>query len=309
MITHQYTIAALVFFCIAGGIYAVLTIFDARQSRIRARLDLLQGNDESIGSTVDAGAATTFFPRFSQLLLGFLPHWGGDNSQLLQRLTQAGIYQQSAVANFLVIKSLLTVVPPIVTVAVALGWSLRIDYALLAGCMLGAFGAIAPGLWLDRRTTQQHRMLRCSLPDFLDLMIVCLEGGLSIQESVRRVGEELQLAHPQLGTELAIVQRDIELGSSVAQALKRFATRSNYEGVRTLSTFIRESQRFGTNLSEALRLHSDMLRSQREQAAEEMAQKAAVKILLPTLLCIFPAIFVVLVGPAIIQIQEAFATK
>jgi tight adherence protein C len=91
--------------------------------------------------------------------------------------------------------------------------------------------------------------------------------------------------------------------------LKRFATRTQYEGVRTLCTFVREAQRFGTNLSQALRLHSDMLRSQREQAAEEMAQKAAVKILLPTLLLIFPAIFVVLVGPALIQIQEAFAAR
>jgi tight adherence protein C len=194
-------------------------------------------------------------------------------------------------------------------VIVAFTWPLPLDKTIIAGCLLGAFGSILPGLWLDHRIALRLRMLRRSLPDFLDLMIVCLEGGLSIQESVRRVSEELQLAHPALAVELGIVQRDIELGASVASALKRFAVRSDYEGVRTLSTFVREAQRFGTNLSDALRLHADMLRTQRESAAEEMAQKASVKVLLPTLLCIFPAIFVVLVGPALIQIQEAFAAK
>jgi tight adherence protein C len=140
-------------------------------------------------------------------------------------------------------------------------------------------------------------------------MIVCLEGGLSLQETIRRVSDELRLAHPALASELGFVQRDIELGATVDQALKRFATRTDYEAVRTLSTFIREAQRFGTNITDALRSHADMLRSQREQAAEESAQKASVKILIPTLLLIFPATFVVIVGPAVIQIHEAFAAK
>jgi tight adherence protein C len=164
-------------------------------------------------------------------------------------------------------------------------------------------------LWLDKQVARQHLLLGKSLPDFLDLMIVCLQGGLSLQETIRRVGDELRLAHPTLAFELSIVQRDTDLGASIEQALKRFAARSGYEGVRTLSTFIREAQRFGTNITEALRSHADMLRSQREQVAEESAQKAAVKILLPTMLLIFPAIFVVAVGPALIQIQQAFAGK
>jgi tight adherence protein C len=99
------------------------------------------------------------------------------------------------------------------------------------------------------------------------------------------------------------------LGSTIDQALRRFAMRSNCEGVRTLSTFVREAQRFGTKLTEALRNHADMLRSQREQSAEEQARQASVKILMPMMLLILPAIFVVLVAPAIIQIHEAFAAK
>jgi tight adherence protein C len=273
-----------VFIGVVAG--ALFSLFDPYHSRMKARVDLLHGDDKSSGGAESAKAASAIFPRLSHVILQVTPHRAIDRDRLLQRLSQAGIYSPTAVSNFFVIKSLLTVVPPVVSLVVTLVWSLRMDMALLVGCGIGALGPILPGLWLDRRTTRQHRMLRRSLPDFLDVMIVCLEGGLSIQESVRHVGEELQLVHPGLAMELVIVQRDIELGSSVSQALKRFAVRSNYDGVRTLGTFIRESQCFGTNLSEALRLHADMLRSQREQAAEETAQKAAVKILLPTLLCI-----------------------
>jgi tight adherence protein C len=140
-------------------------------------------------------------------------------------------------------------------------------------------------------------------------MIVCLEGGLSLQETLRRVNEELQLAHPVFAAELSVVQQDIDVCASPDQALKRWAARTDFEGIRTLSTFIRESQKFGTQITDALRNHAEMMRSQREQCAEENAQKAAVKILIPTLLLIFPAIFVVLVGPAVIQIQQAFAAK
>jgi len=152
-------------------------------------------------------------------------------------------------------------------------------------------------------------MLSRTLPDLLDLMIVCLEGGLSLQATFHRVTEEVNLSHGQLAQELLIVQGDIDLGATIDQALKRFAQRTQYEGVKSLHAFVREAQRFGTNISEALQSHADMLRVQRQQSLEEQAQKAAVTMLLPTLLLILPAVFVVLVGPAVIEIQLAFAGK
>jgi tight adherence protein C len=138
-------------------------------------------------------------------------------------------------------------------------------------------------------------------------MIVCLDSGLSLQGTILRVSDELRIAHPTLAGELEIVERDMALGAAVDVALKRFADRSGFEGIRTMSTFVRESQRFGTELADALRTHAEMLRYQRAQAAEETAQKASVKILLPVLLLILPAVFVVLAGPAAIQIQAAFS--
>ena len=178
---------------------------------------------------------------------------------------------------------------------------------LFVGAALGLILFALPMAWLRHRAAKQSAELRHALPDFLDLMIVCLEGGLSVQGALVRVATEIRIAHPRLGTELQIVQRDVELGATIDVAFRNFANRSGLDAVRTLSSFIREAQRFGSQLSGALRSHAEMLRHQREQAAEEQAQKASLKMLFPTLLLILPAVFVVLVGPAAIKIQEAFS--
>jgi tight adherence protein C len=287
-----------------------LNIWDPYQSRVRIRISELQGSGaaERLAETAQPSASAAAEAKRAGLVALLAPFQIEDRSKLQQRLNKAGIYHPAAISRLFVARFVLIMLPPAFAIVAAFLKYLPMETALLVGSLAGGFGSIAPSLWLDRAISRRHLLLRKSLPDFLDLMIVCLEGGLSLQETIRRVGDELRIVHPALAFELSIVQRDIELGATVDQALKRFANRSDYEGVRSLSTFIREAQRFGTNITEALRNHADMLRSQREQAAEENAQKASVKILLPTLLLIFPAIFVVLVGPAIIQIQEAFSS-
>jgi tight adherence protein C len=298
----------VVFTC---GTYLIARMFDPHQVHVRARVnELLETSGRSGAREATAAApANAYTPAVLEILQRAVPLRSVDRSTLQQRLITAGLHGPAAMPWLLAAKGFLVIIPPAAATIAGLCGYVPIDMAALGGCAAGGIGALLPTFWLDRRVAKRHLLLRKSLPDFLDLMIVCLEGGLSLQETIRRVSDELQLAHPTLAAELGIVQRDVELGATIDQALKRFAQRTEYEGVRTLSTFIRESQRFGTNITEALRNHADMLRSQREQAAEEAAQKAAVKILLPTLLLIFPAIFVVLVGPALIQIQEAFAAK
>jgi tight adherence protein C len=311
VLVHQELILPFIFVGVAGGVYALLAIVDPYWFRVRARVSEIQRATDHRGLVATSALPTEsgLRARMANFLRYLVPFRISDRARLQQRFAKAGIYSPSAMSKFFIVKLLLMAGPPLIAVSIGLTELLRFDKSLLVGCVIGGFGSLAPSLWLDRQISRRHLLLRKSLPDFLDVMIVCLEGGLSLQETIRRVGDELRLVHPALATELSIVQRDIELGASVDQALKRFATRSDYEGVRTLSTFFRETQRFGTNITEALRSHSDMLRSQREQAAEENAQKAAVKILIPTLLLIFPAIFVILVGPAVIQIHEAFAVK
>jgi tight adherence protein C len=309
---NQYDLIPTALFAVVScATYLIMRLASAQYFRVQSRVDELLAVQGA--GNWQHGSNSRILATLTSVIVGFtrrttLEHVTNPIG-LQQRLVKAGIYGPAATSWFFVAKLALMLTPPIVAAtANACGFSMMKNF-LLFGFAAGGIGALAPGFWLDRKIAARHTALRRSLPDFLDLMNVCLEAGLSLQETIRRVNEELQFAHPILAYELEIVQRDIDLSCSIDQALRRFAVRTDCEGVRTLSTFIRESQRFGTQITDALRNHADMLRSQREQLAEENAQKAAVKILLPTLLLIFPAIFVVMVGPAVIQVQEAFAAK
>jgi tight adherence protein C len=311
MLEGQALLMIGIFVAVSVGAYALMLIYDPYRAHVSSRMEELQNQGLQASTTVRARSDATLDSDSRPTGLGSLlvAFRGGERARWQQRLTKAGIYHPAALPRLFFARLLLIVAPPLAAVVLSFYGLARMETALLIGCSVGGFGAIVPSFWLDRAITRYHLRLRRSLPDFLDLMIVCLEGGMSLQETIRRVSDELRIVHPSLAFELGLVQRDMELGSTVDMALKRFATRTDDEAIRALSTFIREAQRFGTNITEALRNHAEMLRSQREQAAEENAQKASVKILIPTLLLIFPAIFVVLVGPAVIQIQEAFGAK
>jgi tight adherence protein C len=308
-------------FCIMLGVFGAVFLggcgialwLDRYHGQLNARLRNLPG-DTSLSVPGGKGApspAVQSIKRAPATSTGKTNRWISDRNedrrQTQARMVQAGIYNPTALFSFFLMKWGLTIVPPLL--GFLAGWLGVIDLraGLMWGSAGGTLGMILPSLWLERRIKHRHCVFRQSLADFLDLMIVCLESGLSLQGTIQRVGDELQIAHPELAGELNIVQRDINFGATVDASLRRFAERSGYEGIRSLATFVREAQRFGTQLTEALRLHADMLRNQRELAAEETAQKAAVKILFPTLLLILPAVFVVLAGPAAIQIQQAFA--
>src|SRR5262249_38309187 len=145
------------------------------------------------------------------------------------------------------------------------------------------------------------------LPDFLDVVVICLEGGLSLPATFQRVAGELRLVHPLLAAEMGTVGRATMLGQSTGEALRDFAERCDLDEVRTLASVVHQSERFGAGVVKTLRVHAEILRAQRLLYAEEMAQKASVKIIFPTLLFIFPAIFLVLAGPAAFQLMEMFS--
>ncbi len=168
-------------------------------------------------------------------------------------------------------------------------------------------GVLAPGLWLDKQKKKRQTDIRRALPDALDLLVVCVEAGLSLPAALVRVTKELRTAYPMLSMELIIVHREVQLGHSTGEALRRFADRFDLEELRSLSSVVRQAERFGASIVNALRVHAETLRHKRTEQARERAQKATVKILFPTLLCIFPAIFVVVVGPAAFGIIEMFS--
>ncbi|MBI1346361.1 hypothetical protein GC163_08725 [bacterium] len=230
-----------------------------------------------------------------------------EHGKLQSRLLHAGIYSPWALSKLLVIKTILMIAPPVIG-SIADSLDGASDHrGLYLGIAGGAIGMLLPGLWLDRLKHRRHVIFARSLPDFLDMLVTCLEAGMSIEAALQRVSDELQFVHPILGGEMKAVQTQIDLGATPDAALRSLADRTDYDSLRSLSTVVQQARRFGTGVAEALRQHANALRIQREQVAEEKAQKASVQILMPTMLLIFPAIFVVLAGPAAIKLSESFA--
>jgi len=295
----------LLFGGVSGATYLVIQYVGSVDRRIDNRLRELTGDHSGI-EALRSASHTAIEQTFGGVFRQYRKIYANRDSFEV-RLTAAGVYSRKAVTLFLASRLAVLILPPTVCIALAgigiLGWRTTV----MLGCLLGLLAIVAPGAWLSRRIAIRTREISGSMADFLDLCIVCLDGGLSLQATMRRVTGEIQASHPVLSQELMMVLRDVDMGITIGDSMRRFADRSNAEFVRTFSTFVRETQRFGTPLADAMREFAETLRIQSEHAAEERAQKAAVKILLPTLLFLFPAVFVVVVGPAVIQIYEALS--
>ena len=293
-------------FLLSGGLGLLLLKLDRDRSRSLARLrDLTESGAHARPRSRLGGLLVAIVPRVGELIL---PSEGETRNRLQQRLTRAGLYRSWSLRLFLGVKVLMVIGMP-VTVALV-PWLLGLlkpTTALVAAVLATGGGLIAPGLWLDARTRKHHGSLRSALPDALDMLVLCLEGGVSMTSAIQRISAELQMAHPLLGAEISIIQREMQMGLSAGDAFKKFADRCDLEVVRDLAAVLLQSERFGAGVVKALRLHADASRVERQQRAEEMAQKASVKILFPTLLCIFPAIFIVILGPAAFQITTMMA--
>jgi tight adherence protein C len=209
---------------------------------------------------------------------------------------------------FLGVKLLLMVTPALAGLAAGTVGITTVQYGVIGGACLGVLGMIGPSFWLDRKKNKRQARFRRALPDALDVLVICLEGGLSMPGALRRISGELRAAHPELAAELNIVQREVQLGRSTGDALQQMGIRTDLEEVRSLASVVTQSEKFGASLVKSLRVHADTLRLRRQQRAEQMAAKAATFVLFPTLLFIFPAIFVVILGPAAFQIMESFGS-
>ncbi len=170
-----------------------------------------------------------------------------------------------------------------------------------------AAGFILPDMWISRRIKARQQTLRLSLPDALDLLVICMEAGLGLDQALLYVGQELRLAHPELCEEFDMVNAEMHVGKTRIDALRSLATRTGVEDLQALVATLVQTDRFGTSVAQSLRIHSDDLRVKRRQRAEEMAAKTTVKMVFPLVLFIFPALFVVILGPAVITMMQTFS--
>jgi tight adherence protein C len=169
-----------------------------------------------------------------------------------------------------------------------------------------AFGFFIPRFLLKKKLEQRQRLIRLGLPDALDLTVICVEAGLSLDQAMMRVGEDLRTAHPELSGEFHLFDLETRAGKPRVEALRNLAERTGVDDIRALVGTLIQTDRFGTSVAQALRVHSESLRTERRQRAEEQAAKTTVKMIIPLVLFVMPSLIFVTVGPAVIQLMHIF---
>ena len=235
--------------------------------------------------------------RLSKLL----PRSPKDMSNLQRTLTRAGYHSSRALLVYSVAEVALPIVFFFGTIMV-LGFAA----GLVPGLVLALVGYYAPSFYVGYRTSERQRAIRNGLPDALDLLTVCVEAGSGLDQAVAKAGEELRLPHPALAEELSLLTTEIRAGKTRVEAFRNLSKRTGVDEVRSLVSMLTQTDRFGTSIAEALRVHADMSRTKRRQLAEERAGKVGVKLVFPLALCLFPALYIVCFGPVVVRIYHAF---
>ena len=299
----------LLMFCITGmvGLAAYglsRLLMGETDEKLRQRLSTNEP-DGNGASRPGASAGETVVPilqRIGQAAASpFMPKSRETISGLRKSLGYAGIYSPMAIKLVTGAKAIALCVG----LVGGYGLGLAIDNMLL-GIPVGALLAYyVPKIWLRIKINENQRKLTIGLPDALDLMVVCVEAGLTVDSAMQRVGQELGLAHPALSRELGIAHMETRVGLSRSEALKNLGVRTGNPALQSLASMLIQAERFGTSIAGALRIHAESLRTKRTHAAEEMAAKASVKLSFPLVLFIFPATFIVLAGPTVINLMRS----
>lgn len=229
-----------------------------------------------------------------------LPRSPKEMTRLRRHLAGAGHYGFSTA----VIYSLAELLLPLLLGGAVLLWLGVRGGWVLAG-LAGVLGYLLPGLWLQRETVLRRKAIQHGLPDALDLFIVCMEAGSSLDQAIVKATDELEISHPALTEELRFVTTEIRAGKPRLEAFRNFSKRTGVDDVRTLVALLVQTDRFGTSVAQALRTHASQARIKRRQLAEERARKIGVKLVFPLVLLLFPGVYVICIGPAVIAIYRA----
>lgn len=225
-----------------------------------------------------------------------------NESETRRFLTQAGYRSSNAVPMYVGLRVVLGLGLAVLGFVMAGVMGLRPALAVGTAVYMGAVGFIFPVLIVRSKRKGRQKELRLALPDALDLLVVCVEAGLALNQALQRVAIETRHISQVMTEELALVNLEIRAGTDREQALMNLAERTGLDDIRSLVTMLIQTDRFGTSIAQSLRVQSDTLRMKRRQRAEEAAAKTAIKMVFPLVFCIFPALFVVILGSGLIQI-------
>jgi tight adherence protein C len=273
-----------------------------RQTTLRRLSQVVSRADDSSVLRSLASAPGSRLEKLVKPFQRIMPRNSADVSIVQKRLARAGYREQSYINIFYSSKVLVPMALCLVaTVTQLYTYSPLFVYALAAG-----LGYLAPDFWLNNRIAARKMKLSLGLPEALDLLVICVEAGLSVDKATMRTAEELQISQPAIADEMNLVYLEQRAGRPRAEAWKNFGERTDVDTIRSLASILIQADKFGTSVGKTLRTHAEALRTRRRQDAEEKAAKTTVKLTFPLVLFIFPSLFVVTLGPSMIVMLEGF---
>lgn len=296
----------LVFLATGTLAFAVMAFAQVRGAVKRRAMGISNDNEQAPQSTRSLRYSS--LQAVTKLLEYTTKHYGTANNEnikiLRRRLIQAGIYDARAVAYFFIARTVL---------AVGIAAAIFVFQPLLtakAGSVFwlivivgGIAGYVSPSMYIDKRISIRKMEHRAGFPDFMDLLVVCADSGLSMEGALERVGREMGDSYPSLAANIHITNLEIRAGRTLKDALERFADRLALEEARSFATLINQSIDLGSSITDALRVYSDDMRHKRLSLAEEKAYSLPVKLSVPMMVCIFPTLFVVILLPIFVRLH------
>lgn len=303
----------VVFAAAAAAIYSWVS---APRDGVVARIDRVAGRQDTGAVRVGGGhqgtnAAAVLSRLAAPLVALAKPTRSDELSELRKQLLQGGLRSKHAMEAFLASKLVLATGATVAFLEINshLVGGLRFPVVGAAALVVCASAFFAPNAWLSSVTSGRQGHLRRGLPDAMDLLVTCVEAGLGLDQALSRVATELEMASPLLAAELNLTFLETQAGMSRRDAFRRLAERTGVDDLRQLAAVLTQTEIFGTSIAAALRVHSDGMRTNRMQRAEKKAAMAAVKMTIPLVLCILPALIGVVIGPAIVSIATKLVNK
>jgi tight adherence protein C len=299
------TFAVLTFlavFLLIGSGGALLFYREAMIKRISEAINPKKKQEKNISTVIKQTGLSVgqIVERFEHML----PKSDKEVSVVMQRLTRAGYRNEHAVKMFYGAK----VVCPLLLCAIAGVTGIANLGPFFVYLIALGLGFLGPDFWLGKKIDARQKKITRGLPDVLDLLVICMEAGLSLDQATARSAQELTTSQPEICDELNVVVLEQRAGRARSDAWKNMSDRTGVESLRNLVSMLVQTEQFGTSIAKMLRVHSDTLRTQRVQMIEELAAKTSVKLVFPLVLFIFPALFMVTLGPAAIVMMDSFGT-
>jgi tight adherence protein C len=295
------TIAVLAFICVFLLVGSAGMLLFYRQSMVK-RISTVVAQTQRASFSQTLRSTGTSLGSMVKQFERVVPKSQAETSVVQQRMIRAGYRKDSSISFFYGAK----VVVPLALCVVVFFSGLAKGNPIFLYVAAAGLGYLIPDFWLGRKIKSRQSEIRLALPDVLDMLVICVEAGLGLDQATARTSAELGNAHPELCEEMNIVVLELGAGRARSDAWKHLAERCDVPSVRSLVSTLIQAEQYGTSVSKTLRTYSDTLRTQRIQQVEELAAKTTVKLIFPLVLFIFPCLFLVTLGPAAIVMADAF---